>query len=195
MSEQGRIEPATRPYSPPEKDRWAKGVLCDELAEWDRACGRLPDARAIEDAVNRDLAEAIAREREAKPLAAPAQATEDKRRGRQIVEAEASKRGYQVLDQAPRRKARRQRVLRKTPRVIALELRIRALLTFDVRTREFAHPGPAREIIQHQVGATQGRGEYAMLTRHKRNRLLTRRLEDIADRTNLLFGADWRGLT
>ena len=39
MSDEVRIEPAAKPYSPPEKDRWAKEVLCDELAQWDPLVG------------------------------------------------------------------------------------------------------------------------------------------------------------
>lgn len=185
------IESASRPFTRPDRDRWAKEASCVEIADAVRNNGKIPDTRAIEAQVNGELAQCIARERE-RAVATPKRPTE--RRGRAAVEREAKRRGVKILE-GPRR--RRKRILepRKTGRMLARELRVRALLRFNPAEQQWEHPGPAKEIIREQTFANLGKRDYAGLTQRQINRQLTRRLDDICDRSNLLFGADWRGLT
>lgn len=177
----------------PERDRFAKEACCEELSDWAKANGQLPDSRAIEEQVHSDIALCVAREREAKmrpePPAKPERATD--------VEAEAAKRELTLLrddDYDPVDKPRLPSP-KKTARTLSLEMRIRALLHFNVTEREFSFPAFAKEIRIQQMRAAFGVGDYKGLSRWDKNRQITARLESICDRSDMMVGFSWRGMT
>ena len=187
-----RIESASKPFSRPERDRWAKEVSCEELADCARSHGQIPDTRAIEEQIHTELQQSIAKERERpfyrQPLVGDG-------RGKEVVAREAAKRDVKIIDPTKRPKRKRIRRVPKTGRVLAREARIRALLAFDAKRHDFKYPGPAKEIIRAQLRANAGKGEFEGVSRKMADKIITRILDDICDRTNLLFGSDWKGLT
>lgn len=182
---------------------WVRETLCEDLASVDRQSGRLPDTRAIEHVVSGDIHAFQAQQREAKPARA-----REPQKPKQNAKQVAKELGYELYKKPIPKKEQ------KTPRCVCLGgrckrcklfIRIDQLMKLEpglsgaaLRVMPFKYKDSkglefGRELVEITYRCNQKRGEFKGLNAVDANRLLLRRLEDVADKSNGVpgLGAWW----
>jgi len=198
------------------KPTWVRETLCEDLADIDRAAGRVPDTRAIERIVDNDLATYEAQLREQKaPTKYDTDGTLKTAEGYDYndpapdMARAAGASFYRADGEATERKVRQAPTFSGnfcacnaagTCKQCKLIARITLCLSHrggrprDTVERdgvEFTAPALAKDVLRqywaHKMGALQYRGKGSV----DRDRIYARALEDIADRSTAVFGPWW----
>lgn len=195
---------------------WVRDTLIEDLKFFSERAGVEPDLPSIERDVQKDLAEFQAREREKSlpkipGLDAPGGHKEETDLGvyRRELQAQEDDTGHGVerwttgLTKSAALARRIQELCRLHPDYRA-KIAERRKQTFENYARGkvgkaqftaecFLYPAPASEIMSAHLQCKYGKGEFKFLSEVDRDRLLQRKLEDVADRSTAIpgLGAWW----
>lgn len=180
--------------------QWLRSTLCEDLADMDRAAGRVPDTRAIEAVVDEDIRLWAAQSREAKPVTAKPQKQADDRQ-HEAAKRIANEREVEfrhngpVQDEAPRKLCP---CGGSACKHCKMRLRLAALME-PLPLKERKHLGPqmhhncrypafAKEIIDVWSWMTFAKRAKVHRKKGELEAVVMRKLEDICDRSTAIIG-------
>jgi len=179
--------------------QWVRETLCEDLADIDRASGRLPDTRAIERVVEADITRAQASWREAKPKLEPRKAEDNTH---DAAKRAAASHGHEFAAKKAPDEPIRQHACKcggGRCRHCKMFIRVAALLEQVPRAEQVAkaepwknarHPAFARELIHLFMLPKMSRRAIDIKARDPKqwDRIVRRKIEDICDRSNAIVG-------
>lgn len=185
-------------FRPNPDPAWVRDTLREDHAEWSRERGVVPDSRVIEEQVAEDLRRHEAKKREAKPAHRRIIRTSDPAADMARESgAELQRRAFNELQERRRVIARQRALVRdiKNPWARALRARMLELVrrVDGGGPTDFAYPAFAREYLSAYFDWKFRQGDFRGRTAREANMILSRKVEDIADRSNAIPGlGDWR---